>query len=477
MEQLDPADTPQGAYFDIVPLSIANWPDSRLKRLSFVQDLLPTYGAIPPSIPPWGLRQIVEEDQAPIIPVRRIDQVVDKALFAQPLVYHRLHCINTLATSVSAGQSIESLVLRLPGRDILPSITAFTFTGVPLTPFTPFPRLRHLDLSTSHMISNERFSLLLRLYPHLETLTLDRCTGMIAKRDVEDPATFVLLRWLGSTIGQQGAARALDVTRGWKNLIKDRPTGVPAPGPNGLPVAVLEKKRRLGRSGYANMPRGTTGPVKAATPTLFDDSRSVLMIKDMLIIPPPPSLVSLGFGLLDLDGNVATLWHDEFQEGYREGIKKTIDKLEEAIHRYEIWKLTGKLVDRRMVTFRDSLPLGSPWVDWDYVEPDEIFAAFLKSKGLICIALDGALELLERIRAKGKVGCSFCLVPDCSGAPGVAHLALSTVNSETVVEREAREKRLWEEEAEERKTWRRAAGDHRPGCAHLITREKWNEED
>lgn len=381
-------------------------------------------------------------------------------------VFFKLVCFTTLSLSPTASH-LTHLVLRLPRRNLLPSLTTHP---TPLA--TPFPSLTSLDLSTSHLLTDARLPLLLRLHPTLEHLILDRCTGLIGAREAEDQAAFTL-RWLGKCCGGIGASRAEEVFRAWRRLIRDRPTGVPAPGP---PAEEAKGKKRAGRSGYGNMPRAkavVVQPVKIVWATTTS-----LLVKDVLVVPPPPRLCSLGLGLFEIDERTDAFWRAKFGEGYGEAIGKTGERIEEAIERWEGWRSSGKLADgtRRMVTLRDGIPPDSPWIDWSYFESDEVFAAFCAERELVQIDPAGATEVLAALRAHAAAFV-LCTKADCSGEPGKPHLSLSNVSKEDVGERERREKRLWEEEGRERREWRREASEHRAGCGHLDSRLAWNEED
>lgn len=55
--------SPQGAYFDVAPSSLARMDIAdlpRLRRLSFIQDLPPTHGSIKKEIPAFGLQHVQE---------------------------------------------------------------------------------------------------------------------------------------------------------------------------------------------------------------------------------------------------------------------------------------------------------------------------------------------------------------------------------------------------------------------------------
>ncbi|KAI5479692.1 serine threonine protein kinase [Pseudohyphozyma bogoriensis] len=463
----------KGAYFDTTALRLASWPAQsapRLRRLAFVQDLPPTHGQVKKETPAFGLQSLedaldevaaVDHEPKP----SRMEKNDGKMDFAQPIVFFKLFCLTPLANS-PIGTQLTHLVLRLPRRNLLTALTTYPLYPLP----TPFRSLQHLDLSTTHVIADPRFPLLLRLHPNLEHLVLDRCTGLIGPRE-EGETVALTLRWLGKCFGGIGASRGEEVSRAWKKIVKDRPTGVPAPGPPTDSTSdAATKKKRPGRSGYASMPRAKKVEEAAPRPKqIVWTSDIALLVKDVVMIPPVPKLKSLGFGLFDHD-QMDKSWERTFMVGYNDALEKTAHKIEEVVHRWEVWRDTGKLVDgtKRMVTFRDALPAGSPWVDWSYEETDEPFREFMLERGLIVIGPEAAMEVLSEIRRKQFV---FCMVADCSGEPGVPHVSLSNVSKEDKGVREAREKRIWEEEVIGLTTAIQLARSNKNYRIHVIARD------
>ncbi|KAK4699450.1 hypothetical protein P7C70_g6810, partial [Phenoliferia sp. Uapishka_3] len=468
----------KGAYFDSTPLSLATWLAAgapNLRRLAFVQDLPPNHGAAVKETPAFGLMSEVADEMGTMTmnPNPRAARTEGKMDFAQPIVFFKLFCLSVLALS-PVGANLTSLVLRLPRRNLLTALTAYPL----LPPPCPFPSLKILDISTTHLIADTRLPLLLRIHPALQFVILDRVTGLIGSKETEEQY-LPTLKWLGKCFGGVGASRSEDVVRAWRRLVKDRPTGVPAPGPPEDTPRLMstEKKKRAGRSGYANMPRTKAAEKVVETPKvapLVWASELVPLVKEVLHIPPAPKIKGVGLGLFPLSKKMDGQWRDAFQEGFQEAIDKIGDKIEDAIHRWEVWKAAGKLSDgtRRIVTLRDSIPPNSAWVDWDYEEPDEVFKKFCLDRDLIVIEPAAALEVLASIRASK---CVVCFVPDCSGEPGVPHLSLSLISKELVEEREKREKGIWEQEERERGGWWKGDGEHQVGCAHLASRQAWKD--
>ena len=426
------------------------------------------HGAPPKDTPAFGLFR-----NGP----RRIDGE-NPMDFAQPIIFFRLACIGTLATSQS-GSTIENLILRLPRRDPIPAITTFPHvTHLPNDHFAPFPSLTQLDLSTAHILLDARLPLLLRLYPRLEYLILDRCTGIIGPQEIDESTAVQTLRSLGKLFGNQGILRAQDGTRSWLKILKERPIRASVDG--NMRAASGEtsaepKKKRVGRSGYGNMPRAQpVAPVIQPTASL---TPMATLVKEIIIIPPPSTLKGLGFGLFEIEQRVDEEWRSDFQAGYLGGKERLIDAIEAGINRWKLWSATGKLDagDRRLVTYRDGIPADSSFHDQvDSPETDEAFARFCRMKNLVAITPIQAQEILAVALDCNVV---FCTQPDCSGAAGTPHLALSEMRTETLVEREAKEKLSWEKERLDRRKWRRGAEEHQAGCAHLVSRGSWSEEE
>mgnify|MGYP001583280777 CR=1 FL=1 len=394
----------------------------------------------------------------------------DACLVDATQVFFKLFCLSALALS-PVGAHLTHLVLRLPRRNLLTALTAYPLYPLP----TPFASLNSLDLSTTHLIADARLPLFLRLHPTLTHVVLDRTTGLIGPR--ETPEQYLpTLRWLGKCFGGVGASRSEDVVRAWRKLIKDRPTGVPAPGPP-EPAAPEQKKKRAGRSGYGSMPKARPAVVEPprTAPALVWKSELVPLVKEVLHIPPAPKMKAVGLGLFPLAPAMDAEWREAFEEGYADAIARTADKIEDAVHRWERWKNAGQLDDgtRRMVMLRDALPAGSDWVDWGYDEPDLVFRRFCDERGLVVVGPEAALEVLASVR---QARCGVCFVPDCAGEPGVPHLSLSMISKEPIEEREAREKGIWEQEARQRIGWRRPEREHQSACAHLARREAWSEQ-
>ncbi|ORY91803.1 hypothetical protein BCR35DRAFT_299150 [Leucosporidium creatinivorum] len=547
----------KGTYFDAIPILLATsplWSSSclPLRRLAFCQDLLPNHGVERKETPAFGLQEVSDAlddltGSARSTPAemqreretrvsRRGDD--DKMSFAQPIVFHRLHCLTVLSLS-TLGANLTSLHLRLPRRSVLTALTAYPAPPSPFAPQpAPFPSLTLLDLSTTMVPAGDlKLPLMLRLMPRLEYLLLDRCSGLVGSREMGEETAKATLRWLGKVIAGLPSSRAEEAIRSWRRISKERPTFVAAPGPDGPssgtppPPSVIEKKKRAGRSGYASAPRPAraTTTTPSAPPATWAQQQlqaPKLMIRDVQIFPPTPSLLSLSMGLFALPAEIHQMWSAEFKAGLKDSLEKTVVKMEEYLHRWEVWEREGKLEipvsgaegggegrrwGRKMVGFRREVErvrqeAGLPVVDelahtgGAPGEEDEVFRRFLKSRDLVVITPSTGHLLLSTFKSllatplhstpsssastspflSPTPTFSLCLTPDCSSSPGIAHLSLAAGQTnavkESLEEREAREKGFAEQEERERREWRRPREEHVEGCGHLWSRDEWGEE-
>lgn len=180
------------------------------------------------------------------------------------------------------------------------------------------------------------------------------------------------------------------------------------------------------------------------------------------------------------------MWEKAFFEGYRDGIKRTAEKLEDGLEKWERWNGQGKLADgtRRLVTFADGLPElllpvgeGSPEKEEEEEDADPTFSRFASFRRLVPVSPHQGREIHSTLLSH-PASFSFCTTPDCSDRPGVPHLSFASTEEgggrkEDVGERREKEKNAWEEEARDERE-RVERGGHKPGCAHLRAREEWS---
>ncbi|GAA5883231.1 hypothetical protein JCM16303_007319 [Sporobolomyces ruberrimus] len=459
----------KGTYFDSIVHNLSRFDLATaplLRNLEFVQDLSPNHGGkkkkpqLAFGLHELGndLNEIEAEMEGRIDPSRQppasgrftrgTAEENGKMDFAQPIVFFRLDCLANLSIS-PIGRNLTSLTLRLPRRNLLP---ALTLQSSPTS--IPFPSLLHLDLSTTHILDDARLPTLLRLYPSLTSLVLDRCTGLVSQEAIEENTAVQTLRWLGKVCGGVGIGRMEEVSRSWKRIVKERPTDAP------------------------NLPRSARTRTNPATSSNSPKVDSLVPpVKELLIIPAPPRLNSLGCGLHELSPSVTRVWLKSFEKGYEEAIEKACDKIEDVLERWDLWDRTGKLKDgtRRLCTFRDALST----TEYETMNPttveeeegegreereeDPLFEKFLESRQLVRIDPSIALDLLELYRRKVET-FRVCFGPGIGDLAGVPRLSLNA-SGEKVEEREGREKLI---EAAERKEEDRIRKEvrHMDGCAH-----------
>ncbi|GAA5838898.1 hypothetical protein JCM11251_003731 [Rhodosporidiobolus azoricus] len=477
----------KGAYFDSLVEGLTNLPVEAapgLRRLAFSQDLPPTHGTVRKETLAFGLHDLADSLDS----VNIFFQLTPLTLLSQsPLASHLTH-----------------LSFRLPRRNLLTALT-----DLPVSPLhkPPFPSLKHLDLSTTHVVDDARFPTLLRLLPRLESLVLDRCSGLISAEAVEEPTAVATLRWLGKCCGTIGLSRSEDALRSWRRIAKDRPSDAP----------------NISRSSRASSTRTSASTTRTPTPAINTGAEGgdslVPPVRDLIVIPPPSSLRYLGLGLHDLTPRATALWHRAFGEGYRDGLKRTVEKVEEGVERWERWTRQGVVGDgtRRLMTFADGLPgetgrvaekqKGEADGEEEHDEDrDPTFARFASLRRLVPVTPSQAKTLLAALLTELDPSSStfnLCTAPDCSNRPGVPHLSLAAATAlggfgeadpdalgakklvngeggrrktkdEETRERREKERKAWADEAEEERVRRREWGErHSPGCAHERAREAW----
>ncbi|GAA5896957.1 hypothetical protein JCM8208_006123 [Rhodotorula glutinis] len=483
----------KGAYYDTAPLSLARCDPQdlpALRRLSFIQDLPPTYGVVRKETPAFGLADLDEalDEAAAEDAPREPEPVVyasvggkfgrvlkhDKMDFAQPIVFFQLGCITHLALSPLAAQ-LSHLTLRIPRRALLPSLVDLA----PTEKRTPFPSLRHLDLSTTHVADDARVPTLLRLYPALESLVLDRCSGLVGQDAVDEATAHATLKWLGKCSGGSGLSRADEALRVWRRISKARPTDSPSP------------------STSTDMP--------------------IPPVRDLVVLPPIPALRTLGLGLHSrLGKRTVRAWESAFDEGYGEAVRRAGERAEDGAERWARWERSGRLDrdrDARVAVFADQLELGREGglpvelvealrdaagvaesgagegggTDGAAHEPDPVFRRFCSQRNLVPLSpsacpsslVSSVARALTLAYSSAQSSFALCLTPDCSDRPGRAHLVVgpgggaAPENAET---RADRERRAWSEEREEEwgvGGWRRGREEHKERCAHLEGRQAW----
>lgn len=212
------------------------------------------------------------------------------------------------------------------------------------------------------MISDLRLPLLLRLY-QLEHLVLDRCTGLMRENEMGEESGWETLRWIGKTVGS--STRGDDFVRKWKKLVKSRPSGVVETVEGMLSSATTGKK-------------GSTVTTKK---TVFDSMLPAsALIKDLILVPSLPTLLSLGIGLFDLPVDLVDVWEHYLRLGYDTARSKLKGRIEEGIKRFELQRRKGK-DEIRIVAFRDSLN----GISEDEENGDEAVIRFCRENDLVMV--------------------------------------------------------------------------------------------
>ena len=192
-----------------------------------------------------------------------------------------------------------------------------------------------------------------------------------------------------------------------------------------------------------------------------------------IILPCSPSLVSLACGVGAHDGLDEALridWEDEFETGYEEGLKRVVQFIEDKLEEYHRLYLRAQhatqktpLEDRlfpRLYRFRTlqerkclltkAEKLECAVGDLEEMQDKDI----LSTMDLVpCDEVD-VKGIIEQVRSSH---CSLCTLPDCAAEGRIAFTDSG------------------EKDEEERKKWRLPGSQHKPGCAHLIGRQMWED--
>jgi hypothetical protein len=133
--------------------------------------------------------------------------------FAQPVVFHDIRCLARLACSPSA-RNIKELRLRCPGRDLGRVLTELG-EGNDRIGRRFFPRLSFLDLSTTDIRTDGSLLLLLKRFPRLTHLILDRTNlfGFRGKDGGEGLCTELGIACAGLVGMQRGKEREREISR------------------------------------------------------------------------------------------------------------------------------------------------------------------------------------------------------------------------------------------------------------------------
>lgn len=241
-------------------------------------------------------------------------------------------------------------------------------------------------------------------------------------------------------------------------------------------------RARRGRSTYATERRvrsAHVGPSAANQAAELEAAFSGLAMTSTLtkpvILPSLPSLVNLACGVShpEVDEDVREDWNEDFQEGYQEGIAKSITFIEERLEDYRRLanranNATAKtsVEDRahpKLMRFRTpeerkermirAASFGIQVEDLPEMQNLDI----LGTMDLVPCEISDALGLIDELK---KSQCSLCTLPDC---PAQGRIAWTETQEE--------------KDKAEMGRWRRPREEHTPGCAHLVGRAIWEDEN
>ena len=386
-----------GSYFDTaVETMYRNWPDSSLfTHLSIVQDLPPrqvTPGdhddtdqdvhAANSSLSHLALGVKTQSDPAkiqgytghgpfPYLSGKMAD--AKPKTFAQPIVFFDIKCLARFGSS-PAAENLTHLRLRVPSRDIASVLAA------PIgSPSTLFPSLRYLDISTTNVRLDSTLAILMRSYPELEYLVLDRVNlfGFTARdRGAE------LCRELGSMCLSACLARgkefqrkieAWDLSKRMEEAVAEEErrrltsnedeenqeesssddhgpsSSRTDPADSNTPAIELEiqaaaaRSRRGHRSAahstfsLRDRPRNRRFAATSAGSTVAPGIVPAAPHRAYFVLPPLPTLKSICIGgeAHRVDPAMLEDWHDSFHQGWHQGLKRLFEWAQHTVERYE----------------------------------------------------------------------------------------------------------------------------------------------
>ena len=463
----------KGLYFDSGILRLARWPVTpSFKSLSLVQDPIPSFQELVAAAMESGSR------------------TPEKA-YAQPIVFFKLSCLSTFATSPIAAH-ISNVRLRVPNRSILTAISTASTGGSTVIPAThsaalpkPFPAMEHLDISTTYVDCDAALQGLLKRHPGLFNLVVDR-SGLIRFGMAEQTCLEI-----GKVVASVGISRATEAMKVYRAAARAQQAQIQAQVRAGrgddnehqiestaqrLANTEITTNRR-GRSSYATerRPRSVNTAPFAGTSSLnsMSDALAGLHVSNSIkpvILPSSPSLRSLACGVGPHEGLEAlrSEWEEEFQAGYEEGLDKVIQIIEDRLEEYHRLAIRAQNATHKspaedrmhpqLYRFRSpqerknllakAADQGCAVSDLDEMQDKDILA----SMDLVACDETEVNILIDQVRSSA---CQLCTLPDCAAEGRIAFTDSG------------------EKDEEERRVWRRPANQHKAGCAHLVGRQIW----
>ena len=464
----------KGLYFDIGILKLATaWPSNpSFRSLSLVQDPIPSHADL-------------------VAAALEANIAAPRHAHAQPIVFFKLSCLSVLGAA-SIAANVEDLRIRIPNRSILTAITSSS-TSSTTTPATHaailpqlFPALRHLDISTTYVNCDGAFQNLFKRHPSLTHLVVDR-TGLIRFGQAEE-----VVRQIGSLVAAIGVNRATEALKVYRaaaraqvarqQAYRQAQSNLIPPNEQNGHLAALQPSRR-GRSSYATERRVRTPTSRIGAINELADALSGISLESVTIKPvilaACPSLVSLACGVgihPDMDADTRPQWDRDFDEGWREGLQRTVAFNEEKIEEYEraLARHLAPSTGKKKKQDEDDMGSVPRLYRFRTVEERRERLNLARAIGVAYHELDAQsegqpdlLSILDLVRCDtsearllnaeiaGAV-CHLCTIPDCARD---GKIAVTDGGKGDLAEAYK---------------WRRPISEHQPGCAHLVARSVWD---
>lgn len=443
---------------------------------------------------------------------------------AQPIVFFKLSCLSTLATSPVAAH-VKNVRLRIPNRSILTAIStsSTSSTVIPATHSATlpklFPALQVLDISTTYVSVDAAFQGLLKRHPGLEHLVADR-SGLIRFGMADETC-----REIGRTIASIGVSRATEAAKVYRAASRAQQARVHAramarqqallgsretlePQHAQLLQVVsqdVSRTSRRGRSSYATERRSRNNPASSADSIAsLNDAFSNLSVVPTnfkpVILPSTSSLRSLGAGVGShegIDDELRADWAEEFQEGYEDGIAKVIMFIRERIDEYNrlYTRATNassnhrasaedrtfpKLLRFRTAAERRARIARAATLNISVEDLDTYDDKARRGRKAGAGGNDDEEEEEEEGQGSHRDLLSTLDLVECEVADAMALIDAVQEQSCSLCTLPdcAGEGRIAYTDAgkmdsREKAKWRRPASEHTPGCAHLVNRKIW----
>lgn len=494
----------KGAYFDSTIDLLSKWSSKTtcLRSFSFIQD---------PAPPPIKKKKVGEIDEGGI---------------AQPIILFRFESLK-MFTSSSIGNQIEDLRIRIPNRNLLPSLTQ----KLNNPSSKRLSRLKTLDLSTTSL-NHQSVLTILRTYPSIEHLICDRTHLIVPVRfDADQERVTETLRNIGMSVATVGISRALDANRAWREVVEKvqlqrnlilmnhdsnrdhlRDSSQGGTLTSGSSSGINSRRnhtrvKKPGRSAFASGPlkqATTSTPSPLSQPQLTKiliDIQDTILPTKIVIIPSKPKLKTLSCGTAKVTKEVRRQWKEWFEEGYKEGIEKYVKNVYEKIHEFErnleLWNSKKKIEDEdeersKPILLKFDDDLNSDLNEIKNLKFSDPILEFLDKFGLRISSVEETLIDLQEIESQFdqrnlKIPI-FCSIPDCKSVGKVVwdtdrrEIDLIRIGEQfaklkiekCVVEDKVEKVRDLEEDDHDEVE--KEDGEHLLGCGHFVNRRIWDSE-